>query len=93
MLKHKKVLFFGLGMWIILMVGTFLFDQFSIDSCLDAGGSFNYSKFECDMASNHPSKSYMQARLGRFIGITVSLVVWYMFTLLFDILLSKRSGE
>jgi len=31
-------------------VSTFL----AVDSCLDAGGSFDYSSYECDFESSHP---------------------------------------
>ena len=31
---------------------------FSVDSCLDAGGSYDYTQYRCDHTSNHPFVSY-----------------------------------
>ena len=30
----------------------------AVDSCLDAGGSFDYSRMECDYRANHPYIRY-----------------------------------
>jgi len=30
----------------------------TVDSCLDSGGSFDYSRMACDYAANHPFVSY-----------------------------------
>jgi hypothetical protein len=32
----------------------FASEFFAIDRCLDAGGSFDYAKIQCDFAVNHP---------------------------------------
>lgn len=62
--------------WVLLIGGTFVVDQLRIDSCLDRGGSFDYEKFTCDLTTSHNATEYFRARLPRFIGLTVTVLVF-----------------
>jgi hypothetical protein len=43
------------------------------DSCLDAGGSFNYSASVCDFTANHPAQTSASITL---LGVSLALVVF-----------------
>ena len=54
----RALLYLSVG--VILLIGTaiFIWPQLSLflasDSCLDAGGSFDFSQVRCDFQQNHP---------------------------------------
>ena len=45
---------------------------FAVDSCLDAGGSFNYVARRCDMARTHPYPGLWQAFGLPFVGAAIA---------------------
>jgi hypothetical protein len=55
--ESKIMLFLLAGPLIIGLIVAFVFPLIhkasSIDSCLDAGGSFNYESCECDFKNSH----------------------------------------
>lgn len=55
--ESKIILFVLAGPFIIGLVLIFLlpllYNESSIDTCLDAGGSFNYESCECDFNTSH----------------------------------------
>lgn len=38
----------------------FVSEYLAADTCLDQGGSFNYSELECDSSMSHPYVPYME---------------------------------
>ena len=58
------------------LIGSPVSTSLAVDSCLDAGGSFNYASGECDFERSHPypSESYSM-RLGLALGLA-SARVW-----------------
>lgn len=53
---------FGLLLLIIpclLLMGTYMYEQSTVDMCLDMGGSFNYELLVCDHENSHPFMPYM----------------------------------
>ena len=62
------------------MIGIVVYDQWKIDVCLDAGGSFDYAQFGCDHEESHPSSSYVLARIPVFAGVTVALAIYFYLT-------------
>jgi hypothetical protein len=50
-------------------ISTFL----AVDSCLDAGGSFDYTSHECDFESSHPYvPENHSTRLGLAFGLALT---------------------
>lgn len=68
----------------LVLLGTFLIGAVAIsyarefravDSCLDSGGSFDYSRMECDHQSNHPFIRYSERHpSAEFIAASGGLV-------------------
>jgi hypothetical protein len=56
--ESKVMLFLLAGPFIIGLILAFILPLIhktnNIDSCLDAGGSFNYESCECDFKKSHP---------------------------------------
>jgi hypothetical protein len=75
-----------LGSLLIGIVAVSYVREFlAVDSCLDGGGSFDYSRMECDHQSNHPFIRYSVrhpsaefiATFGGLIAVGgLALVVW-----------------
>jgi hypothetical protein len=62
------------------MAAIVAYDFFSIDACLDDGGSFDYGRFECDFTTTHPVVPYLSARVPVLVGVTVALAVFFYVT-------------
>lgn len=79
----RKFLVLAVIFWILVMGAIVIYDQWKIDTCLDAGGSFDYGRFICDVEESHPSGSYVQARIPVFAGVSVALAVYFYLTFRF----------
>ena len=75
-------LIFVVAILLVLIGGFLLWVEldmfFAVDSCLDQGGSFNYSVAQCDFSQSHP---YMPRQSQMFLGtfcllMGVSGIVW-----------------
>ena len=73
----RKFLVLAVIFWILVMGAIVIYDQWKIDACLDAGGSFDYGRFICDVEESHPSGSYV------FAGVSVALAVYFYLTFRF----------
>ena len=54
--KRKEVLLAGAVLLLVALAAasvSWLTDYFAVDSCLDAGGSFNYELGRCDFVNSH----------------------------------------
>jgi hypothetical protein len=75
-----------LGTFLIGIVAVSYAKEFlAVDSCLDSGGSFDYSRRECDHQSNHPFVRYSErhpaaeliAASGALVAIGgLTLMIW-----------------
>ena len=89
-MKTNTLITTGLFVWIFVLGSTYFFDNINIDKCLDTGGSFNYSVFECDFKTTHNKQSYFQARAPRIIGISVAVIMFILADLFFKQKKSRR---
>lgn len=76
---QQMVIYSALACFCLIVI-TYLFDYFSIDNCLDKGGSFNYKEMECDLENTHTKISYFEARKYWFLSYIVSTTTFLVFS-------------
>jgi len=59
----------------LLLMGIYLNEMSAVESCLDAGGSFDYSQSHCDMAEKHPYQPFIQRHMALVNGAMLTAVV------------------
>ncbi|WP_027858371.1 hypothetical protein [Marinobacterium jannaschii] len=59
----------------LLLMGIYLSELSEVESCLDSGGSFDYSQSVCDMNTEHPFQPFIQRHMALVNGSMLLAVV------------------
>ncbi len=58
----RALLFLSVGVILLIGTATFIWPQLSLflasNSCMDAGGSFDFSQLHCDFQNSHPYSTF-----------------------------------
>jgi hypothetical protein len=88
----KTALIIGLAIF-VLPLGYLARDYGSefleVDSCLDRGGSYDYTKHKCDFNKNHPYIPY----IGRKTSLILTCIPLSLVGLLSSIIIGKRNAK
>ncbi len=59
----------------LLLMGIYLSELSEVESCLDAGGSYDYSQSLCDSNAQHPYQPFIQRHMALVNGSMLLAVV------------------
>jgi len=76
-MRVKTLLILVLIIPAVILAGFYVRERYLVDTCIDNGGSFNYTTMTCDLSVSHPYIPFV-ARHRVFISACLALLVAWL---------------